>query len=485
MRSISNNLLSSNTTIVKEMTGGSLQELNYLQAAVASLNEKTAQTEETADDGEYSEYEDSVEDDDTEDDTLFAEMTENDTEDDGLLAEMEEDDSYEEDNSCEDIIEQEQFDDEDSLTEEEQVDVEEEQTDADEKLLAEMDSVDEEEDTYEDIDTDSEYFDEGDGFEDDYEEIQDQHSTANTSNTPTTTTVLRPPVASTPIKPPVVSMPVKPPMTTPISLAQNNSQTSNSNQSLTESMDIEEEFDEQDDEMEYAEDALDIGTEILEKSEVAERIDEKKSDGAPKIANSFEKIEPECETSGKNKISPDVKFSSDVQDEIDEFLANTDEDEELDLSLLDDVPLISKQPIETETTQLEMENERLRKQLAELENEKLKKQLEEHTKQATQSEPIKLNIWGVIPVQKQNVQETVKPTETKETDKETEQKKRWAKYAAMSTQDLWKLVYRFMNMAGVQKAPVKAAILFEEFGSRNIKRLESTYIMTTKDGYTC
>lgn len=471
MRSISNNLLSSSTTIVKEMTDSSLQELNYLQAAVASLNEISTQTEETADDEEYSEYEDSMEDDNTEDD--------------GLLAEMEEDDDYEEDDSYEETAEQEQFDAVDSLADEEPSDVEEEQVDADEKLLAEMDSVDEEEEAYEDIDTDNEYLDEGDAFEDEYEEIQEQHSTVNTSNTPIATTVLRPPVASTPIKPPVVSMPVKPPMATPISLAQNNSHTSNSSQSLTESIDIEEEFDEQDDEMEYAEEALNIGTEILEKSEVAERIGEKKSDVALKIANSFEKIEPECETSGKNKISPDAKFSSDVQDEIDEFLASTDEDEELDLSLLDDVPLISKQPIETETTQLEMENERLRKQLAELENEKLKKQLEEHTKQTAQPEPIKLNIGGVIPVQKPNVQETAKPTVAKETNKETEQRKRWAKYAAMSTQDLWKLVYRFMNMAGVQKAPVKAAILFEEFGSKNIKRLESTYIMTTKDGYTC
>ena len=42
-----------------------------------------------------------------------------------------------------------------------------------------------------------------------------------------------------------------------------------------------------------------------------------------------------------------------------------------------------------------------------------------------------------------------------------------------------------MTMAGLQKAPVKAKILVNEFGSHNIKRLEATYIMATKDGYTC
>jgi hypothetical protein len=255
---------------------------------------------------------------------------------------------------------------------------------------------------------------------------------------------------------------------------------------------MDDDFEEQEGYEEYVEDDMDLEPENSEEIEVVEHIPENRSNTGQKIASSFEKVEPKSETITKVEKISDAKTESSITTEIDEFLDN-DEDEQdnaeaLDFSMLDDVPLVLK-PKQSETDRLEAENEQLRQQLAQLENEKLRQQIKAKQEEAAASakpasEPVRLKLGQAITNNQTNKANEQQVT-PQVSEKELAKRRRWAKYANLSTQELWKLVYRFMTMAGVEKAPVKAKILIEEFGSHNIKRLEATYLMATKDGYTC
>ncbi len=464
------------------MEDDSLQELSRLQAVAAALQERPDAA---------------VEDDYTED---FVDTYD---EEEALLAKMGDDTEYEdedievsEDELLEDI--EDGFDDEAeqviTATTSPVIDTN--------NNVEDVDTLELEEDGFEEGSLDTEIVDtqlidddtleieedgfEDDGFEDDtFEEDMDDGFEEDDYEEPVVKSM-----PSTPLAFPGSTL-LKPPVSTPIVPVQSSvtlSQPSNDEDELLDMMDDGFEDDVQDAELETVEESLDIEEEISEEIEVDEQyIDEIINRGA-NFDNSFEKAEPEGENPDKIENLGSADDDPYVIAEIEEFLDETDDEAALDLSVLETVPLMDTTPVTPSTTALEAENERLRRQLAELENEKLKKMLAEqsaaNTTQPIQSQPtIKLNISGVISQPERHKAQS-QPIKT-ETDKERQQRQRWAKYSAMSTQDLWKLVYRFMTMAGVQKAPVKARLLIDEFGSRNIKRLEATYIMATKDGYTC
>ena len=470
MRSISNNLLSSKTTIVEQMTQDSLQELSRLQAVAAALQERPESDEDYAEEYDETYYDDEAFLDEMEDDLEVCDelIDETVSTDDMLLDEIEQ---LEDRETTQDTF--------DSYSDEEtQVSLEDEQFEDDGFDEEEYEYVDEEV-GYEDPEDTA--FSEDDGFED---EIVETSEPVNSTVTKAeiNSAPIAPPI-SNPIIPPGLSSALRPPVSTPVSQEQ---RLKVENTCIDEpddfdNINFDDGFDEQDEFLEDTEETSDIDDKILEEMEVDEQLLEIRSDRGSKTANSFENFEPECETKEEFEISSGADIDFDVSAEIDEFLDGT-EDEELDLSVLDDVPLIETTPIKTETQQLEEENAKLRQQLAQLENEKLKQQIAEQQQKSTATQNIKLNL-GVT------IAQPVKPVPTQDVSemdtKEAEQRKRWAKYAAMTTPDLWKLVYKFMTMAGVQKAPVKAKILVNEFGSHNIKRLEATYIMATKDGYTC
>ena len=510
MRSISNNLLASEQLTVKQMTDNSLQELDRLQAVAAALQERPD------DELDTTELEDAYEDYDADEDLLaqmgddsfdegsltdetedgqdyfdeeqdgFDEEQDGFEEDDELIDETQlEDDDYfddEEDNTSlgqtqvtetSDVSADDEIDESDMLNDgfddSDTVEAEADATEYDVDLSDYEDDTEEDfEDGFEDGFEDDEDDDYIDGFEDDVDDGFEDSEASEVVTPSVTSTPLAPPVATRPIvSAPLLPPGLRPPVSqTPVS----NVSEDDDEQELLGQLDLDDDFDEQEEENDYADDDTDLDAQILEEMEDDEQYDLNDEDGAPNFANSFENFEPETETTTKTKISDDVQFDSNF--------GNTD----IDLSLLDSVPMIDDTPTDSKTVALEEENARLRQQLAELENEKLKQQIA-----AQQKASLTVSKAGGTAIQnKPTVKENTQPNELDGlTQKEKEQRIRWKKYATMSTHELWKYVYKFMTMAGVTKAPVKAKILIEEFGSHNIKRLEATYIMATKDGYTC
>lgn len=456
MKSISNSMLASETTtIVQKITQDSLQELNRLQAVAVALQNRPESEDENI------EYDDN--------DQLYDEEA--------LLDEME-DEAYGDEIA----------DSDDELLDEMIIDDynEDEHDTVDTQPIIIDTSYDEIEDNLEGYDTD--------GFEEDDVDVEETNLTDNAS-IPLTDTLITPPISkplappmSTPLMPPGMPVVLKSPVSTHVDSEQSLAVQRTYDEDLEDydDTDYDDGFDEQDIEFDNAEDQLDLDAQILEKMEDDEQLLENESDRGLKIANTFEKIEPESESLTKSEISFDAKSQLDVSAEIDDFLNDSDTEEELDLSVLDSVPIIESVSVQNDTQLLEEENARLRQQLAQFENEKLKQQIAEQQKIAKQpAQEIKLNLGVTIAQPTKTEKQPTQVASPIVDSKEAEQRKRWAKYATMSTPDLWKLVYKFMVMAGVQSAPVKAKVLVSEFGSHNIKRLEATYIMATKDGYTC
>lgn len=496
------------------MTDDSLQELSRLQAVAAALQERPEGEDEAE---ELYDYEEELGDDD---EALLASMDE-DSEfsedyaeevDTDILDDME--DGFDDTEETTDSIVLTDIDDTDILddidesfeetvetvTEEPNIEVQpidtvledtdtieiEESDDGfiDDDIYTEESDGFDDDDNFEESDDD---FDENDGFEDDYYEEPIKKPTTSIPLTPPGATVLRPPV-SAPIAPPTSRPPGSAPIAPPMSVPVKPIQTVSDEESLFDEMDDGFSDDEQDAYLEYVDDESDLDEEISEEIEIDEQYIDETINRGVNSANSFGKTEPEGENPVKSKNFDYADNDSYATAEIEDFIEEDEDGKGLDLSVLETVPLVETPVEKTDTTALEAENERLRRQLAELENEKLKRMLAEQTTPVnTQTQPvpppIKLNV-GVVVSQPEQTKQTSQHIKA-ETDKERAQRQRWAKYAAMSTQDLWRYVYQFMTMAGVQKAPVKAKILVDEFGSRNIKRLEATYIMATKDGYTC
>ena len=143
--------------------------------------------------------------------------------------------------------------------------------------------------------------------------------------------------------------------------------------------------------------------------------------------------------------------------------------------------IIVQAPVKDDSlASLEAENAKLKARLLEEENAKLRAQLE-----AKQKPSVGLNT-GIIAKKPEQQQVQQKPT-TAQTpkDNESEQIKRWQRYDQMKITDLWKYVFRFMTAMGVKQHPIKPALLEKEFGHACVKKLEQSYIIKTKDGYTC
>ena len=264
---------------------------------------------------------------------------------------------------------------------------------------------------------------------------------------------------------------------------------------LLDDMDIEDEDEEQYSNLTPVKSASNIVAKNFEKSLVEEQIPQNSIERGQKSANSFENFEHSNETLTKEPIfvkqanKLNVQFEDKEQNfDFEEIeVSDIEETEEFDQSLIDSIPEV-KQSVEKQQTDLEIENERLKRQVYELENEKLKKQIE--TLQKEKAKPVQMNLGIMKPANIQQKQpevqiQKVKTQEEQKKDEEQQDRIRWAKYAKLDVQELWRLVYKFMTMAGVAKAPVKTTLLYKEFGSHNIKRLEASYIMRIKDGYTC
>lgn len=489
MRSISNNLLASEQPTVKQMTDNSVQELNRLQAVAAALQERP---DDEIDTTELDEYEEDYSD----EEQLLAELDEDSFEEDDYIStsddetseydEYLEEDGFEEEETIANTVEEaaEQLPTDDELLDEyyegafdddEQViDVQPAVTET-VVITEEAETIEGIEDTYgeddgfldeEEIDTDIDYEDE-DGFEDDYVEEDEE------------------PITITAAPKPIVSAPLLPPGLRPAPVVTQNveSQNDKEGQGLFDEDDLDDGFDDQDEETEYTDTTSDMDEQILMEMDDGELYDDIYEDGAPKIDDSFEKVEPVAETPSKIKNFENFTNPTGADVDIEDDFSVDATESELDLSLLDDVPMISETPkVNDNTAALEAENARLREQLAKLENARLNEQIAT----AKKENAVSVTKAGIASLSnKTSEKDTQSERLEAYTEAERKQRQRWAKYAALSTQDLWKYVYKFMSMAGVTKAPVKAKILIEEFGSHNIKRLEATYIMATKDGYTC
>lgn len=488
MRSISNNLLASEQPTVKQMTDNSVQELNRLQAVAAALQERP---DDEIDTTELDEYEEDY----SEEEQLLAELAEDSFEEDDYIStsddevseydEYLEEDGFEEEtiaNTAEETAEQSSVEDElldeyyeGAFDDDEQVIDAQPTVDETAGTTEETETIESIEDTYdeddgfldeEEIDTDIDYEDE-DGFEDDYAEEDEE---------PVAITAAPKPIASTPLLPPGLRP-------APVVTQDVESQNDNEEHGLFDEDDLNDGFDDQDEETEYADTTSDMDEQILMEMDDEELYGDIYEDGGPKIDDSFEKVEPVTVTPSKIKNFENFTNPTSADVDIEDDFSVDIEESELDLSLLDDVPMISETPkVSDNTAALEAENARLREQLAKLENARLNEQIAAVKKENA----VSVTKAGIASLSsKTSEKDTQSERLEAYTEAERKQRQRWAKYAALSTQDLWKYVYKFMSMAGVTKAPVKAKILIEEFGSHNIKRLEATYIMATKDGYTC
>ena len=176
---------------------------------------------------------------------------------------------------------------------------------------------------------------------------------------------------------------------------------------------------------------------------------------------------------------------------IDEFLLDeTDdiEDDEEDLPTNSDTQPDNEQTVGTtaqSVAQLEQENAKLKAQLLEAENAKLQAQLRalQQTTSTSKQQPVGLNTGAVIKKPLPSTEQQKSTTNT--TSKDQERLQRWQRYSQMPTSDLWKIVFKFMTAFGVKEHPIKQSLLEQEFGPACVKKLEQSYIIKTKDGYTC
>ena len=578
MKSINNAMLASITSADKQNDSRPIEE--PLQQSAEAIHARLLAAEQNAELQEN--YEEDVTDND---DTLLDEMEdeeqlEEQIDDDELLAEMEEDSEEDSEEYEEDIAEYEEDPEEyeedseeyeedaepvvstvsapvrppfsnpilppmTSAPVEKESEYEGDEDDQDEDLL---DSIDEEEDTDEDL------LDSMDD-EDDYEE--EEQAVPSELVSKLVSSVVRPPVAqpvvslaaatedeedtydeddelldsmddtedeeeeqpiqaplSTPVRPPM-STPVRPPMFNQQPVKQGEEPENDEFDDVLDTMDCEEEEEEQEPILQDAEGTSDIVSKISEKSDIAERIVQKLVNTPPISANRLGNSVPDMQSQvkeqksdsiGEDKEHTTVTMPDSIFSDREQGLSDVEKENERlrrQLAELENEKLRQQVSQLQQKTETELENEKLRQQVSqlqqktetELENEKLRQQISQ-LQQKTETEQPKKPYISVKPGLRPEIKQATVPTPAQPVAKDSEQDektadvKRWNEYAKLSTAMLWKRVEKFMSMALAHAAKtgkpqfVKPEVLYKEFGQRNIKKLEASYLIKTQKGYT-
>lgn len=278
--------------------------------------------------------------------------------------------------------------------------------------------------------------------------------------------------------------------------------------SIEYSEEEEEDFEDAEEKTENSEeDMLDVDPEFAGLS-LDDEFEDDDDDAVVEYNTSTSEVQP-ARTVTIDLDDDDIDLDDDDEDSIIETMSaqssknssadDTDDFDVDDLDMDDDDTTIKSPALEHKTqstqkpvvdhnlVQLEQENERLKAQLLAAENAKLQAQLKSLQQQQqvttqTVKQPVVSMNTGVV-TKKQPTQTTEQPKTAQ--NKEQERLQRWQRYSQMATSDLWKIVFKFMTAFGVREHPIKQSLLEQEFGPACVKKLEQSYIIKTKDGYTC